>query len=638
MPLIHQWKFNGSLQDSVGDLDLVDIGNKAAYTNGIVEKCLDYPDGPSIGQGLGTGENPLPSTPNHSWSICFWIRNVEEDVFFTLIDGLTPRLYFSRSTEKNVFKISFNDGTNSGEALLKLGTNSLKNQFTHFAFIYRASNLIPKLYINGVEQVGQDIDFIQSFTTNLISKQNNTFIISNTDYGYQLEDLRIYDEAITEAEVLKIYDYICAEINEEKSLYIKVQPTGQYQNVRFTQAEIEIRDINNQLVDYSDIEIYAEVYSGGGTLLGTLVEKAYNGIAVFNDLRINQSGTFKIKFYALCSTVTYAISNNIVLIPFLGTLTLDEPDLTLFIKSDENDHIDLYTVAHARIPNLLLMFLKCIPIKGMTLYTQSAYFKNGDIDLYLNGRLNGVVSLYVEGMPKRPNSLDLYIEAQFTQNIPLFIVSRFEEIITLYTQSSFDQGLNLFLLNRPEGVMPFFLKSSPIPTQNQFLNLMLTGYDPNTSQLYYSANIINLFINNYLNDSMPFYMEVENIAYKNNYMPLFTNNFIRTLNSIKNLNMYIQNNNLGKDNSINLFVGGDGSSFGFKPFNGSMPLFMERDFEYFARHLNLTIRGQADITNNKTLIITGANLFNSNLNMVMPIISNVFSDGVDLYTHGFNEG
>lgn len=643
MPLTHQWKFNDNLEDSIGINNFNDIGGIITFQNGIVEKCLNYPD-VSYGNSVFT-YNPLPSTTNAEWTISFWMRNIEEDVFLTFVDNNVPRLYFSRSTTKNTFRVYFNDGQYSGDALIKLGTNSLKTQFTHIVFIYRTSSRIPKLYINGIEQIGSALDFVQSFTTNLIKKPSNLFYISNTNYGYQLEDLRIYDEAISDAEVSKIYNSACSEVTTETKLYIQTQPTGQYQNVLFGNAVVQLRDVNNQVVTSSDMNVIAEVYSGsttsGGVLLGTLMVKAVNGVATFSDLRINKAGTFKVRFYTACSSITEAISNNIVLTSFLGTISLDEPDLTLYLEStgtSDNNNITLFTYGYGRGANLLTLFLKSELQKTVPLFTRSASFKNRELNLFLKAQLTEGLNLYVEGRPKRPNSLDLFLQALLTNSIPLITNSKVEEYMPLYTNSLIEGNRTLFVKSSPQEFMPLYVASQVIPSQQQYLTLAIRGIsnigDVDPTEFW---NGVNLFIVSSFGDQMPLYIPVDDIALKNGNMPLFTKNFIQKYGSSKYLNMYLKNNILGKSKSLDLLIKGDGSSFGFKPFDGSMSMFIERDVEYFARHLNLFIHGKTTINNNSTLIIKGANLINSNVNMVMPIIANIFSDGVDLYTHGFNE-
>lgn len=638
MPLTNQWKFNGNLEDSIGNKDFADINSLATYTNGVVQQCLNFPNGPLIpNSGIYTF-NPLPSTPNSPWSIAFWIKNVEEDVFLTLVDGGLPRLYFSRSTEKNSFTINFLDGTYSGQALIKLGTNAYKTQFTHFAFVYRASNLIPKFYINGVEQIGTNIDFIQAFTTNFISRSTNLLYLSNNNFGYQIEDLRVYNEAINDTEIAKIYNAACSEITTETNLYISTQPTGQYQNVRFTNAVVQIRNSSNQVVTSSNIEVFAQVYSGGGTLLGTTSVQAVNGIATFDDLRIDQAGTFTIRFYVSCSNVTSVISNNITLTSYVGSIALDIPDLTLFISgSGENNSIDLFITAFARAAQLTTLYTESITSKVMPLFTKSSYFSNDSIDLFMDGRLNEGITLFMEGRPKRPNSIDLFLGANFSEKIPLFIASYVEDGTTLYTSSMLEGKTDLIVLNQPQNYMPLFLQQIILPSLNSsktlFIRSILLG-DPDPIPFF---DYLNLYIQSSSGDQIPLYMPVDDVAYKNGSMPLFTKNFIQKFKNVKSLNMYILNTVLGKNASRRLFIKGSGSSFGFKPFNNSSPLYIERDIEYFAAHKNLFVHGRTDFNDSLDLIIKGANLYGDGINLVVPIVANVFSDGADLYTHGFTE-
>jgi len=87
------------------------------------------------------------------------------------------------------------------------------------------------------------------------------------------------------------------------ALAIQTQPGGAVNGANFTiQPIVQIRDLGNIVVSGSTAGVTASVASGSGTLSGTTVVSAVNGLATFTDLRVSGTGPHTLKFIATALT------------------------------------------------------------------------------------------------------------------------------------------------------------------------------------------------------------------------------------------------------------------------------------------------------------------------------------------------
>lgn len=98
-------------------------------------------------------------------------------------------------------------------------------------------------------------------------------------------------------------------------LVITTQPSGATPGVQFTtQPVIEIRDASNAIVPSASHFVSVTLNGGGGgTLSGTLILQAVNGVAAFPDLAINQAGTgYSLTFSAVNLTSATSTSFDVI--------------------------------------------------------------------------------------------------------------------------------------------------------------------------------------------------------------------------------------------------------------------------------------------------------------------------------------
>ena len=638
MPLTHQWKFNGNLKDSIGTLDFLNLRNLAGFTTGVVQQSLNFPNGyhGPLTSGIVTQSNPFPSTPNAPWTIAFWIKNVVEDTFLYLSGSGKIRLFFKRSTIDDAFIVGFDNDNYSGTAIEKLGTNSKSSVFTHYAIVYTSDNILPKLYINGIEQLYYPdgttpdpnlLDFVQLFGTENISKSINTLVISNNQNGYQFDDLRIYDEALSTAQINEIYNSICSEITQETQLVITTQPTATYTNVKLGTSVVHVRNASNTTVTSSNLQVTAEIYTGTGNLVGTTSVQAINGVATFSNLRIDTVGTFTLRYTNPC--LTPAISSSISPTEFLASLN---NNLTLFIKNNEFNNLTLFIKGHGEHVEVLPLYVEASFNENLNLYLISRPMRVAVKNLYIKSSIFENVELFTTGYLRRYRPLFFYVKANPSNSTDLFIAS------------STGQSLNMFVLSNVNSTQELFLKQSPQKNADLYIAAPIYPSDISSTYLYmqgddairYYYNEVNLFIRNYLYEGTPLYMEVPSIGVLNTSVSLHTifTEIIEYSNS--SMDMFLFNDTKGLSLSMNTYIQGKGIAFGYYPSDSNISMFMARDIEYQANSLNMHTYGNELINSNINMSIFGNIIENTTLNLSIPNTNDISEQFMNLSILGYN--
>ncbi len=92
-------------------------------------------------------------------------------------------------------------------------------------------------------------------------------------------------------------------------LGVSVQPTGGVSGTALAaQPIVQLRDVNNNLVSSATGNVTASIASGSGTLSGTTVVNAVNGVATFTNLVVTGTGSYTLRFTA--SGLTSATSSS----------------------------------------------------------------------------------------------------------------------------------------------------------------------------------------------------------------------------------------------------------------------------------------------------------------------------------------
>ena len=641
MALIHQWKFNGDLTDSIGNLDFSNTRGLVTFVDGLVQKCLNFQDGyhGPLTSGVFTQSNPLPSTVDAPWTISFWVKSVEEDLVFYLYGGGATRFYISITTSSDSLNVGFNNGFDSGVALIKLGANDFYQQFTNIIIIYKGPTEPLSLSLNGTEQTlflngttpGPNVlDYSTPFSTERIADSTNIFFITNTSNGYQLDDLRIYDEAIDSTEIERIQTIYCNEITSETQLVITTQPTGTYTNVALGSTVIEIRDANNQVVTSSNLRVTAEIYTGTGTFIGTTVVQAVDGIATFSNLKIYPGGDFTLRFTNPC--VTPAISNSFSLIYFLDSINVGIPNVSLFIKNAEENNLNLFTHGNKDFIKTMTMFLKANPISALELFVKSNAVNTSLRNLYVKGAYSNTSPLFINGADTITRTKQLFTKSFPENSMPLFTLSNTQSNLTMFVKCIVNEKMELFLKQDPQKILPLYISGPNRIAFDGKTNLYMQGDE--AIRIFYKG--IDLFIRSCEHQSFNLYMEVPSIGDLSGGMTLYTESLTIKENIENYLSLTLFNDTLGQTIQKTLYIEGTGTSQGYLPNNGQMNLFVSRDNEHYANIMNLFTKGKASSNNYVDLFQNGHDNLNSSVNLSIPNVVVGVDKKLYLYMHGLN--
>lgn len=633
MALIHQWKFNGNFKDSIGNLEFFNSRNLASFTTGVVQKALNFKAGyhGPLGSNVYLASNPFPSLKNSSWTISFWVKNIYEDIFLYLTGNTGHKLSFVFSSIDDSFSILFNNGSYSGKALVKTGISSTISQFTHYTIVYTDDKTPLKLYINCVEQIlfsdGSTpypnlLDFAQPFSTENIVDPTNLLFISNNSSGYQLEDLRIYNEAINQEEINNICNSLCAEITEETQLVIATQPTGEYTNVSLNTSIVHIKNSSNTLVTSSNLQVTAEIYSGTGNLTGTLSVQAVNGVATFSDLKIDTAGEFTIRYTNPC--LTSAISNNISLIYFISSLN---SYVNLFIQNNENKNLNLYTLAYSEHVEIIPLFIKNEISNNFNLFMMVNPIVLSAKRLLIHGALFTNANLFTHGFTYNFKFLNSFLKAELQSNVNMFLYSSFGKSLSLSTRGGIESEVNLFLKQDPQISVPLYISTPIYPEFNSSSLLYMQGEED--FRLSYKG--LNLFIENYFGQNTPLYMQVDSIGLYQQNIDLYIKALEIVNTNDSSIYLTLFNDIDGVTSFRELTITGTGIAENNIPFNTYVNMFMQRDYESFSEPIQFFIHGNTDNNSYINFNIIGADSFNNYVNMSIPSTKGIFDDSLDMF-------
>jgi hypothetical protein len=207
-PVSH-WKFDegegSTAYDSVGDNDGTIYG--AQWTSGIIEGALDFDgDGDYVDVGNDSSlKPPLPVT----FSTWIKLSNLGNTQYIIALDDQTSRYYgilFWVRAEDNL-GVSYGDGgePSPGNRRSKVGTTALNaGTWYHVAAIIRGATDMD-LYINGTDDggaySGAGGSLAYSSGSSLIGMMHN----SQYFLGGQVDDVRVYDRALSAEEILELY-------------------------------------------------------------------------------------------------------------------------------------------------------------------------------------------------------------------------------------------------------------------------------------------------------------------------------------------------------------------------------------------------------------------------------------------------
>lgn len=203
------WKFQNNLLDAKGVYDLTGV-NTQAYANDREGTPLRAYDTVNYNWAYVDNLNNIRGVSSFSFGA--WVY-VNSSLLTGVSNGFIGQYNISTAPGTNLYRLSAVSGTNgvgnptaivetSTGLTILTATQRIINQWFHLFMTYDGSFL--KLYINGVlnnsvAKTGTVVDYNQRFFV------NNTVPSGNNGNAYRIDDIVLYNRALSDVEILKIY-------------------------------------------------------------------------------------------------------------------------------------------------------------------------------------------------------------------------------------------------------------------------------------------------------------------------------------------------------------------------------------------------------------------------------------------------
>ncbi len=211
--LVGWWTFdgkdvvNGVVKDVSGqgnNANLFSIATSTFYTQGMIGQAGNF-DG--VNDQASTTNTGFPDPATSDYSVSAWIRPT------TVSGGTNPRIFTYATDTNNGIKLILANGSCPGKVVWepkKAGVNYggcanttllSPNIWYYLVGTFISSSNTQKLYVNGVSQT------FSGFSGGLPTQVNTGFIGATSGFfPGKIDDLRLYNRALTAAEALKLYN------------------------------------------------------------------------------------------------------------------------------------------------------------------------------------------------------------------------------------------------------------------------------------------------------------------------------------------------------------------------------------------------------------------------------------------------
>jgi hypothetical protein len=177
------------------------------------------------------------------------------------------------------------------------------NKWNHGAVTWDKASGHMALYLNGDVVATKDTSVLNPSTSNSFSiggRQNGSFQGGQITFNGMLDEVQIYDHALTAAEIMQVASAtgtMC--VSPPTQFKVAQQPVSSGESgVPFTtQPVVNVLDATGNIVLNAITPVTATL-TGTGTLTGTTTVNAVNGVATFTNLAINGNSNATISFSA----------------------------------------------------------------------------------------------------------------------------------------------------------------------------------------------------------------------------------------------------------------------------------------------------------------------------------------------------
>ena len=216
MALKHHWKFNGNLQDAVGDLHLTNVVGTPAYTSnkdGVANSCLDFSGDYWYAYSYNTVEL---SDPQRSYS--FWIENPSDSyryAFYIYQDKMFA--VQKRRWSNNIFlRYRRDKNWDGGVDVLSVSLEGVIGEWINVCITINNDG-VKKMFINGilkgiVTNTIAPVDDV-SLSGVLINGDRSAYRIYTSDAKKNIDEFKYFDHILTDGGVTIVGQ--AASVNSE---------------------------------------------------------------------------------------------------------------------------------------------------------------------------------------------------------------------------------------------------------------------------------------------------------------------------------------------------------------------------------------------------------------------------------------
>ena len=263
-----------------------------------------------LGGIISSAPNPLLDVgagPGLTFGVWFYSKGEA----FGLFSGAGPMMEFNFGAQLWQYsQQGSTDGlytnmaqSNSIYAQMTMQHGVLYNQWNHGAVTWDKASGHMAMYLNGIVVATKDtLPFSPSTgnSFNIGGRQNGSFQGGQITFNGLLDEVQIYDHALTQTEILQLVNAtgtMC--VSPPTQFKVAQQPVSSGESgVPFTtQPAVNVLDASGNIVLNAITPVTATL-SGTGTLTGTTTVNAVNGIATFTNLAISGNANATLSFTA----------------------------------------------------------------------------------------------------------------------------------------------------------------------------------------------------------------------------------------------------------------------------------------------------------------------------------------------------
>ena len=257
-------------------------------------------------------------------------------------------------------------------------------------------------------------------------------------------------------------------------------------------------------------------------------------------------------------------------------------------------------------------------------------------NLFLKSNFENSVSLYIKSSVFGLKSLPLYLKSSTQEQTELYIKSFPQKSISLFIKYWYEHqdGQELYLKSLLEASTNLFIKNVYLYTETN----NSIDFNIRSSTIDQQINSVELYIKSFFEKNLELFLMVDDTALTTGFIYTYISGDIIKPLHFESLNLYLSNEYISTNESLNITIIGLGNTFNAIPYGSSINMFIQRDIEATWNYMPLITYGVSlAVTNSIDFNIYTKDVFFDSIELIIPQINQPFNETVQLYTHGFED-